>query len=78
MKPRDLIFAAWMVLFILFALSSAVSAGESVSAADDSSAVSGKVVFNEFEVNDPTCVCSADPEYFSIFIGPEEESCIAS
>ena len=79
MKTRELLLTAVLVLLAVFWLSPYVSAGEVPGTVDnDSHAVSRNVVFDMYDGSVSTCVCSADPEYFIIFLGPEEESCEAS
>ena len=79
MKTRELLLAAVLILLAVFWLSPYVSAGEVKTAVDDGShAVLRNVVFDMYDGSVSTCVCSADPEYFIIFLGPEEESCEAS
>ena len=76
MKTRELLLAAVLILMAVFWLSPYVSAGEVKAAVEgDSQAVSREIVFDKYDGGDSTCVCSADAEFFIIFLGPEEESC---
>ena len=79
MKARDILFVAALALLAVAAFASgSAAAAEESPLAGDADSLSGNIVFDDSEVSDPTCVCSADADYLYIFLGPDEESCTAA
>ena len=83
MKARDVLFAASLMVLAAFAFTSgnAAACEGDLAAADgcysaDLADRADQVVFQDYEVSDPTCVCSADLE-FALPPGPEDEACKA-
>lgn len=76
MKTRELVLAAVLVILAVLWLSPFVSAGEvKAVVVDEDRAVLRIVVFDGYDGSVSTCVCSADAEYFYIFLTPAEETC---
>jgi hypothetical protein len=76
MELRDILFVAALALLAAFAFSTGnAAAGDASAGTDEDRSSIESVVFDDSEVSDPTCVCSADTEYLYIFLGPDEESC---
>lgn len=78
MKARDVLFIASLLVLAALAFSPGnASACEGEYAAGESCAVANEIVFQDYEVADPTCVCSADQGLPGIF-SADQDTCTAT
>lgn len=80
MKARDILFVASLVILASIAFSPGTAAAceeyATACAVIEPAAPVDEIVFQDYEVSDPTCVCSADLELV-LPPGPDEEACRA-